>query len=173
MHNRALCTNAIDELMRLLSIAHNGRPRVALEDVGLGGDSIRAGLACSSPTMPRNCDRSVFPLPATLDIHRAEARHQLGPGFGTHRFHGELLAEAGAGGWLHRNPAPDPEPEARRRPGRDSIQVRIDDGGCRLTAGDVVSAPTAAPDARQLLPPRFTATCVTVSIIQVGGKLWL
>lgn len=89
----AVMANAIDEMMRYLSIAHAGRPRVALEDVEIAGQVIAAGDGVVVAADANNYDESVFPDPETFDIHRGNAKRHLGFGFGTHRCHGELLAK--------------------------------------------------------------------------------
>jgi cytochrome P450 len=90
----AVMDNAIEEMMRYLSIAHAGRPRVALEDVEIAGQLIAAGDGVVVAADANNHDESIFPDSETFDIHRDNAKRHLGFGFGTHRCHGELLAEA-------------------------------------------------------------------------------
>jgi nocardicin N-oxygenase len=68
-----------------------GLPRVATEDVKLGGVTVRAGEAVLPSTMSANRDSAVFDDPDQLDITRQDNPH-LGFGFGAHRCVGAQLA---------------------------------------------------------------------------------
>ena len=83
--------NAVEELLRYLTIVHNGRRRVALEDIEIGGEVIRAGEGIVIATEVANRDEAAFPDPDTLDIHRA-ARHHVAFGYGVHQCLGQPLA---------------------------------------------------------------------------------
>ncbi|GLV78226.1 cytochrome P450 [Streptomyces hygroscopicus] len=82
---------AVEELLRYLSIVHNGRRRVALEDIEIGGETIRAGDGIVIYTGTGNWDAEVFPEPERLDISR-DARRHMAFGFGVHQCLGQPLA---------------------------------------------------------------------------------
>ena len=86
-----LIANTVEELLRWLSILHQGRRRIALADIEIGGTVIRAGEGIVVATDIANRDPAAFPEPDTLDIHR-KARHQVGFGFGVHQCVGQPLA---------------------------------------------------------------------------------
>jgi len=83
--------NAVEELLRYLNIAHNGRRRVALEDVTIAGQLIREGEAVICSNEAANRDPIEFPYPDQLDIHRNASRH-LGFSYGIHQCIGQSLA---------------------------------------------------------------------------------
>lgn len=82
---------AVEELLRYLHITHNGRRRVALEDIEVSGHLIRAGEGVIMPNDIANRDPEVFPDPDRLNIQRA-ARHHVAFGFGVHQCLGQSLA---------------------------------------------------------------------------------
>ncbi len=86
-----LVANAVEELLRYLTIVHNGRRRIALEDIEIGGEVIRAGEGVVIATEVANRDEAAFPDPDKLDIHRA-ARHHVAFGYGVHQCLGQPLA---------------------------------------------------------------------------------
>ncbi|WP_329599509.1 cytochrome P450 [Streptomyces pseudovenezuelae] len=88
----ALIPNAVEELMRMLSIA-DGLLRMALEDIEVAGTTIRAGEGVVFATSVVNRDEDVYAAPDTLDWHRP-ARHHLAFGFGIHQCLGQNLARA-------------------------------------------------------------------------------
>jgi cytochrome P450 len=84
--------NAVEELLRYLTITHSGRRRVALEDFELGGQLIRKGDGIIAAGEIANRDGEAFPGdPNTLDIHR-KARHHVAFGYGVHQCLGQPLA---------------------------------------------------------------------------------
>lgn len=83
--------NAVEELLRYLTIVHNGRRRVALEDLEVGGQLIRKGDGVIVATEIANRDSEAFPDPDKLDIHRS-ARHHVAFGYGVHQCLGQPLA---------------------------------------------------------------------------------
>ncbi|WP_405824917.1 cytochrome P450 [Streptomyces sp. NBC_01390] len=87
----SLTMGAVEELLRHLTIVHNGIPRVAAEDVTVGGHTIRAGEGVLCMVNTANRDEEVFPGGATLDIGRNARRH-LAFGFGVHQCLGQGLA---------------------------------------------------------------------------------
>ncbi|MFJ6984513.1 MULTISPECIES: cytochrome P450 [unclassified Streptomyces] len=88
----ALLPTAVEELMRLLSIA-DGLLRRAVEDIEVAGRTIRAGDGVVFSTSVINRDQDVYEAPDTLDLHRP-ARHHIAFGFGVHQCLGQNLARA-------------------------------------------------------------------------------
>ncbi|MET8759524.1 cytochrome P450 [Lentzea sp. NPDC004782] len=86
-----LVSSAVEELLRYLHITHNGRRRVALEDIDIAGETIRAGEGVIMANDIGNRDPSVFPDPDRLDIHRNPRQH-VAFGFGVHQCLGQSLA---------------------------------------------------------------------------------
>ncbi len=86
--------NAVEELMRYLSIIQNGQRRIALEDIEIGGDTIKAGDGIILDLAPENWDAETFPEPEKLDLRRENAGQQLGFGYGRHQCVGQQLARA-------------------------------------------------------------------------------
>ncbi|OFJ54955.1 cytochrome P450 [Mycolicibacterium grossiae] len=85
--------NAVEELMRYLSIIQNGQRRVAIEDIEVGGATIRAGDGIIIDLAPANWDPATYPAPDRLDLTR-DAGQQLGFGYGRHQCVGQQLARA-------------------------------------------------------------------------------
>ncbi|MEV6908984.1 cytochrome P450 [Amycolatopsis sp. NPDC051071] len=85
-----LVEDAIEELLRYLTITHTGM-RTALEDVELAGQLIKAGETVALSAMAANRDPLKFPDPDRLDIHRRAAGH-LAFGHGVHQCLGQQLA---------------------------------------------------------------------------------
>ena len=85
--------NAVEELMRYLSIIQNGQRRVAIEDIEIGGETISAGEGIILDLAPANWDPSAYPNPDNLDLTR-DAGQQLGFGYGRHQCVGQQLARA-------------------------------------------------------------------------------
>jgi len=83
---------ATEELLRFLSIAQHGLRRVALEDVEVGGEVIRAGEGLIMPLPIANWDPTAFPEPEELDLGREGARQHVAFGFGIHQCVGQQLA---------------------------------------------------------------------------------
>ncbi|WP_280507363.1 cytochrome P450 [Nocardia flavorosea] len=83
--------NAVEELLRYLSIIQNGQRRVALDDIEIGGHTIKAGEGVIIDLAPANWDPNQFPNPDTLDLTRP-ARLHVGFGFGPHQCVGQQLA---------------------------------------------------------------------------------
>lgn len=85
--------NAVEELMRYLSIIQNGQRRVAIEDIDISGETIRAGDGVIIDLAPANWDPKAYPEPDKLDLTR-NASQQLGFGYGRHQCVGQQLARA-------------------------------------------------------------------------------
>ncbi|MFE5162748.1 cytochrome P450 [Streptomyces sp. NPDC056697] len=82
---------AVEEMLRYLTIVHNGQRRLALEDIEIGGQVIRAGEGVIIPGATGNWEHGVFPGPERLDVHR-DARRHMAFGFGVHQCLGQPLA---------------------------------------------------------------------------------
>ncbi len=87
-----LNADAVDELTRLVSAADE-LPRVALADIEIAGQTIRAGEGVIVSTMLMNRDPDVWTASDTLDIRRAAGRHAAF-GHGIHQCLGQNLARA-------------------------------------------------------------------------------
>jgi cytochrome P450 len=86
--------NAVEELMRYLSIIQNGQRRVATDDIEISGETIRAGEGIIIDLAPANWDASAFPEPDRLDLTRENAGQEVGFGYGRHQCVGQQLARA-------------------------------------------------------------------------------
>jgi cytochrome P450 len=86
-----LIASAVEELLRYLNIVHSGRRRVALEDIEIGGMTIRAGEGIVLSNDIGNRDPDAFPDPDSLDVGR-NPRHHIAFGFGVHQCLGQPLA---------------------------------------------------------------------------------
>jgi cytochrome P450 len=87
----ALVSSAVEELLRFLTITHDGRKRVATEDIEIAGETIKAGDGVIIATDLGNRDPLAFPDPDSLDLER-DARHHVAFGFGVHQCLGQPLA---------------------------------------------------------------------------------
>ena len=85
--------NIVEELMRYLTIVHSLVERVALEDLTIAGQEIRAGDFVLMNLPAGNWDPAFVDNPETFDIGRNAAWH-LGFGFGVHQCIGQNLARA-------------------------------------------------------------------------------
>lgn len=83
---------AVEELLRFLSIA-DGISRVAVEDIEVGGVTVRAGDGVVLSMAASNRDEAVYPSPDELDLGRS-ARGHVAFGFGVHQCLGQNLARA-------------------------------------------------------------------------------
>lgn len=86
-----LFSQAVEELLRYLSIADIVTARVALADVEMDGVTIRAGEGVIALGGAANHDPRAFEGPEVLDIHRASGHH-LAFGYGAHNCLGQHLA---------------------------------------------------------------------------------
>jgi cytochrome P450 len=87
----AVIANAVEELMRYLSIVHAQVDRIATEDLILGGQQIRAGDRLLMNLPAGNWDGEFVDSPETLDIAR-NVRGHVAFGYGTHQCIGANLA---------------------------------------------------------------------------------
>ncbi len=82
---------AVEELLRYFTVSESGVGRVALEDVEIGGVTIRAGEGVLALSNTANRDPEVFENPDELDLERG-ARNHIAFGFGPHQCLGQNLA---------------------------------------------------------------------------------
>ena len=86
--------NAVEELLRYLSIIQNGQRRVAVEDIHIAGEVIRAGEGIIIDLAPANWDPQAFTEPDRLYLHRSGADRNVAFGYGRHQCVGQQLARA-------------------------------------------------------------------------------
>ncbi|MPZ95203.1 MAG: cytochrome P450 [Propionibacteriales bacterium] len=86
-----LLPNAIEELLRYISMLHLTIVRVAKDAVELGGQQIVPGDGLIATPAAANKDPHAFPDPNRFDIHR-EARHHIAFGYGVHQCLGQPVA---------------------------------------------------------------------------------
>lgn len=89
--DRSLVPNAVEELLRFLTVSHSMGVRVAKEDFEIAHQRIAAGDGLIVPVAAANWDDSVFECPEKLDVDR-DARGHLTFGFGPHVCLGQPLA---------------------------------------------------------------------------------
>ncbi|HEY1702757.1 MAG TPA: cytochrome P450 [Trebonia sp.] len=87
----SLAPQAVEELMRYLTINDDPNWRFAKEDTVIGGQPIKAGDGVQPLTFSANRDESHYDRPDVLDIRRG-ARDHLGFGYGIHQCLGQPLA---------------------------------------------------------------------------------
>ncbi|MEE1757462.1 cytochrome P450 [Streptomyces sp. SP18CS02] len=87
-----LLPQAVDELLRYIPHRNGvGLPRIATEDLEIGGVLIKKGEAVYSSYLAANRDPSVFADPDVIDFDRGPNAH-LSFGFGPHHCVGSMLA---------------------------------------------------------------------------------
>jgi cytochrome P450 len=86
-------SNAVEELLRYLTIVHNLVARVAKEDIETGGTLVRAGEGLIMNLSAANRDPAFIDNPDTLDIDRSTRMH-MAFGYGVHQCLGQTLARA-------------------------------------------------------------------------------
>lgn len=86
-----IVANAVEELMRYLSIIQTGQRRIAIEDIEVCGETIRAGEGIILDVAPANWDTRQFPNSDKLDLLREDGPH-VGFGYGRHQCVGQQLA---------------------------------------------------------------------------------
>lgn len=84
----SLVPTAVDELMRLLSIA-DGLTRVATQDIAIEGTTIWAGDGVFFMTSLINRDEDTYAHPDSLDWNRVSVRDHISFGFGAHQCLGQ------------------------------------------------------------------------------------
>jgi cytochrome P450 len=93
LSNPGLVPSAVEELARIVQFGATGGAlvRIAMNDMEVGGVTIRAGEAVIAGLMSANRDVDVFPDPDRIELARAENPH-LGFGAGVHHCPGAQLA---------------------------------------------------------------------------------
>jgi cytochrome P450 len=103
-----LLERAVEELLRYITVSHNGRQRAATADVTIGGQLIRAGEGVLIQLDAANRDPSAFDHPDQLDFHRSGPPH-LALGHGLHvctgQWMGRILLQAVFGTLAARAPS--------------------------------------------------------------------
>ncbi|MEW1654120.1 cytochrome P450 [Streptomyces sp. NPDC093707] len=89
--DHSLIPGAVEELLRYLAIADIAGGRVALADIEIEGQLIKAGEGVIVTNSIANRDGTVYENPDALDVRRS-ARHHLSFGFGVHQCLGQNLA---------------------------------------------------------------------------------
>ncbi|CAF1244873.1 unnamed protein product [Didymodactylos carnosus] len=89
----SLIKGAVEEILRYLTGSQFATRRVAIEDVEVGGQTIKKGEGVWALNASANEDESVFKDPTRFDIHRAPNPH-LAFGDGIHQCVAEHLARA-------------------------------------------------------------------------------
>jgi len=82
---------AVEELLRWLTVVRTGLRRTALEDIEIGGVTIRAGEGIIAAIDSADRDSAAFESPDELDIHRS-SNHHVAFGVGVHGCLGRPLA---------------------------------------------------------------------------------
>ncbi|MFF4035405.1 cytochrome P450 [Streptomyces sviceus] len=86
-----LVDNAVEELLRYLTVFHFGVPRTPLEDIEIGGQLLRAGESVTVSLPAANRDPEWFTqAPDRFDIERKTSGH-LAFGYGIHQCLGQNL----------------------------------------------------------------------------------
>jgi cytochrome P450 len=89
--DRAVIANIVEELMRYLTIVHSQVDRIAIEDLTIGGQLIRAGEMLVMNLPAGNWDAEFVDRPESFDVDR-NTRGHLGFGYGVHQCIGQNLA---------------------------------------------------------------------------------
>jgi cytochrome P450 len=89
--DKTLVGNAVEELLRYLTISQSMGVRVAKADFEVAGHRIAAGDGLIVPVAAANWDGEAFENPHVLDVTRP-ARHHVTFGFGVHTCLGQPLA---------------------------------------------------------------------------------
>jgi pentalenic acid synthase len=85
-----LIPEAVEEVLRYVSVSDLSALRVATADTHIGGQQVRAGEGVIVPNGAANFDPDAFPDPDRLDVRR-QARHHLAFGHGIHQCLGASL----------------------------------------------------------------------------------
>jgi cytochrome P450 len=86
-----LVPNAVEELLRYLSVAHHVAYRQAKNDTRIGNQPVTDGESVIAPLIAANHDSEVFTDPERFDITR-DARGHVAFGYGIHQCLGQGLA---------------------------------------------------------------------------------
>ncbi|MBP2329371.1 cytochrome P450 [Kibdelosporangium banguiense] len=91
--DESVIANAVEELLRYLTVVHSLVARVAKEDVEIGGQLVRAGEGLIMNLPAGNWDPTFTDRPEILDLDRP-ARGHIAFGYGVHQCIGQTLARA-------------------------------------------------------------------------------
>jgi cytochrome P450 len=86
-----LIPNAVEEMLRYLSVAHHVAYRLATAETTVAGTTIEPGDGVIAPLQAANHDPEVFADPEVFDVTR-DARGHLAFGYGKHQCLGQPLA---------------------------------------------------------------------------------
>jgi pentalenic acid synthase len=86
-----LWPDAVEEMLRYLSIGDLVSPRTTTGDIPIGDTMMRAGDGLFALIASANRDAAAFPDPDTFDIRRG-ARHHVAFGYGVHQCLGQNIA---------------------------------------------------------------------------------
>jgi cytochrome P450 len=86
-----LVPNAVEEMLRYLSVAHHVAYRQARADTVIGGHPVADGDSVIAPLIAANHDPAMFAEPERFDITR-DARGHVAFGYGIHQCLGQALA---------------------------------------------------------------------------------
>ena len=84
-------TSAVEEILRYLTIVHTGTPRIILQDMIIGGQTIQAGDIATVSLPAANRDADFMTDPDVFDVTRQPQAH-LTFGHGIHQCLGQQLA---------------------------------------------------------------------------------
>jgi len=84
-------TSAVEEILRYLTIVHTGTPRIILQDMIIGGQTIQAGDIATLSLPSANRDADFMTDPDVFDVTRQPQAH-LTFGHGIHQCLGQQLA---------------------------------------------------------------------------------
>ena len=84
-------TSAVEEILRYLTIVHTGTPRIILQDMIIGGQTIQAGDIATLSLPSANRDADFMTDPDLFDVTRQPQAH-LTFGHGIHQCLGQQLA---------------------------------------------------------------------------------
>ncbi|MER6526868.1 cytochrome P450 [Streptomyces sp. NPDC001508] len=90
-HDTSLMPAAVDELLRVLSVADSIPLRVAAEDIELSGRTVPADDGVIALLAGANHDPEQFDHPERVDFHRTD-NHHVAFGYGVHQCIGQHLA---------------------------------------------------------------------------------
>jgi cytochrome P450 len=86
-----LWPNAVEEMLRYLTIAQFIGSRTVIDEVEIGGQVLAAGEGAIASLLAANWDPEVFEDPSRFDVQR-QARGHVAFGFGVHQCLGQALA---------------------------------------------------------------------------------
>ncbi|WP_213771876.1 cytochrome P450 [Bradyrhizobium sp. dw_78] len=93
MDDPSLLTNAVEEILRYVDVAHSGRRRTAMADIEIAGVVIRSGEGIIAHNPSANRDVRMFEDADRFDIRRNTSGH-VAFGYGVHQCLGQPLARA-------------------------------------------------------------------------------